>query len=271
MLLNEDPTANRLRVPAAPAFIPSSKPRVRICHQCGLVLPQDFPWIVCDDCQLPPLRTRGIPSPAHTLPVNQDATALGQAAQSFSICALCQMTVEGSRTTSTSYILCTACRTRQEGMKLKPTRHINQNVPPLLSPTSLVIAPSHDLPRPCFFNSRGEIVAPSPVPVTVAPMRLCMRFGCGAQLAPNQLLNFCDVCLRSGFGRGAPAPPPALKQLPKRMRRDELLSGVLISKAKRDIDAAQRAEALEQPRKETLAELGPRNNDDLDLELTYPE
>lgn len=80
MLLNEDPTANRMRIPAAPAFIPSSKPRVRICHQCGFVLPQDFPWIVCDDCQLlPQLKTQNAPSPAHALPANKDATTPGQA------------------------------------------------------------------------------------------------------------------------------------------------------------------------------------------------
>ncbi|KAG1824524.1 uncharacterized protein BJ212DRAFT_532751 [Suillus subaureus] len=231
MLLNEDPTANHIRIPAAPAFVPlqAPKPCVRIC-QCGLVLPQDFPWIVCDDCQLP-LRARRIPSLKHTLFVNQNAMTLGQAGQFFSTCISCQMTVEGPRITSTSYTPCPACRTRQEGIKLKPTRRTNPHTPSLLPPTS----PPCDSSRPCFFNSRGEIVAPSPVPVGVAPvtpMRVCMRFGCGAQLAPNQLLNFCDVCLRLGFGRGAPALPPAPKSLPKRMRRDELPSDVLISKVK---------------------------------------
>lgn len=40
---------------------------------------------------------------------------------------------------------------------------------------------------------------------------------------------------------------------------------------KRDIDAAQRTEALGQSPQETCAELGPHKNDDLDLELMYPE
>lgn len=40
---------------------------------------------------------------------------------------------------------------------------------------------------------------------------------------------------------------------------------------KRDIDATQRAEALLQPSRETFAELGAHSNDDLDLELMYPE
>jgi len=121
-------------------------------------------------------------------------------------------------------------------------------------------------------------------------MRVCMRFGCGTQLAPNQLFNFCNVCLRLGFGRGAPAPPTAPKCLPKRVRKDEIPSGVLISKvevkwffiffglmqlkdsnSKRDIDTAQTAEALVQPPQETFAELDTRNNDDEDLELMYPE
>lgn len=80
MSLNEDPAANRMRTPAAPTFHPLaqvSKDRVRICRLCGFVLAQDFPWIICDDCQL--LRARGIPSPGHTLLANQDATVLGQA------------------------------------------------------------------------------------------------------------------------------------------------------------------------------------------------
>lgn len=278
MSLNEDPAANRMRTPAAPTFHPLaqvSKDRVRICHLCGLVLAQDFPWIICDDCQL--LRARGIPSPGHTLLANQDATALGQAGQSFLTCVVCQMTVEGPRITSTSYTLCPTCRVRQleEGVKLKPTRRTNPHIPSLLPPTSPVIPTPRDPSRPRFFNSRGEIIAPSPVPVIVtpmAPMRVCMRFGCGAQLVPNQLLNFCDACLRLGFGRGASAPPPsAPKCTPKRMGRDEVPTGVLISKVKRDIDATQRAEAPLQPSQETFAELGAHSNDDLDLELMYPE
>ncbi|KAG1782118.1 hypothetical protein EV702DRAFT_1069736 [Suillus placidus] len=40
---------------------------------------------------------------------------------------------------------------------------------------------------------------------------------------------------------------------------------------KRDIGAAQRPEAPIHPPRETFAELGARNNDDLDLELMYPE
>lgn len=276
MSLNKDPAANPslMRTPAAPTFIPLaqvSKHRVRICHQCGFVLAQDFPWIICDDCQL--LRARGIPSPGHTLLANQDATALGQAEQSFLICVVCQMTVEGPRITSTSYTLCPACRMRQleEGAKLKPTRRINPHIP---SPTSPVIPAPRDPSRPRFFNSRGEIIAPSSVPVIVtpiAPKRVCMRFGCGAQLVPNQLLNFCDACLRLGFGRGTPVPPPAPKCTPKRMERDEVPSGVLISKVKRDIDATQSAEALLQPSRETFSELDAHSNDDLDLELMYPE
>ncbi|KAG1734575.1 hypothetical protein EDB19DRAFT_1140683 [Suillus lakei] len=217
------------------------------------------------------LRARGIPSPGHTLLANQDAATLGQPRRFFSTCVSCQITVEGPRITSTSYTLCPACRTRQEGMKLKPSRRINPHPPSLLPTTSPGIEkPPCDPPRPCFFNSRGELVAPSPVPVVVSSMRVCMRYGCGAQLAPNQLFNFCDACLRLGFGRGAPAPPPAPKRLPKRMRKDELPSGVLISKVKRDIDAAQRAEALVQLPRETFAGLGA-SNDVLDLELMYPE
>ncbi|KAG2366001.1 hypothetical protein BDR07DRAFT_581291 [Suillus spraguei] len=266
-----DPTANHMRIPAAPAFIPSqaSKSRVRICHQCGFVLPQDFPWIVCNDCQLS-LR-ESIPFPKRTLLAKQDAMTLGQAGQ-FSTCISCRMTVEGPRITSTSYTLCPACRVKQEGTKLKPTMRINLSIPSLPPP---VVAPPCNPPRPCFFNSRGEIVAPFPVLVAVAPMRVCMRFGCGARLAPNQLFNFCDACVRLGFGRGAIAPPPPLKHFPKRMRIDELFSGVLISKFKQDIDATQGVEALVQPPRETFTELGACNNDDLDtdldLELMYPE
>ncbi|KAG2073788.1 hypothetical protein BDR04DRAFT_276891 [Suillus decipiens] len=182
------------------------------------------------------------------------------------------MAVERRRITSTSYTLCPGCRMRQEGTKLKPTRRINPSIPLLLPP---VVAPPCNPPRPCFFNFRGEIIAPSPVPVAVAPMRVCMRFGCGARLAPNQLFNFCNACVRLGFGRAVPALPPTPKHFPKRMRRDELPSGLLISKVKRDIDAVQKAEALIQTPRETFAELNARDNDDLDtdldLELMYPE
>lgn len=79
------------------------------------------------------------------------------------------MTVEGPRITSTSYTLCPACRVRQleEGAKLKPTRRINPHIPSLLTPTSPVIPTPRDPSRPRFFNSRGEIIAPSPVPVSI--------------------------------------------------------------------------------------------------------
>lgn len=40
---------------------------------------------------------------------------------------------------------------------------------------------------------------------------------------------------------------------------------------KRDIDATQSAEALLQPSRETFSELDAHSNDDLDLELMYPE
>ncbi|KAG1727766.1 uncharacterized protein EDB91DRAFT_1163173 [Suillus paluster] len=281
MLLNEGPPANSLRIPAAPAFIPSqaSKPRIRICSKCGFVLPQDFPWIVCDDCQF---RVRAVmPSPGETLLASQDPARHGQSGRLFSTCVACQIVIEVPKTTTTSYTLCPACRTRQEGIKLKPTRRIDpisntvHPPPPPNLITFPIIEPPRDPPRPCFFSSRGEIVAPSPAPVPVvvppvmstALVRVCMRFGCGVQLAPDQLFNFCEACLRLGFGRGMPAPPPPPQRLPKRMRRDEFPSGVLISKVKRDVDAAQRAEAPMQHPPEESAD----TDDDLDLELMYPE
>jgi hypothetical protein len=115
-----------------------------------------------------------------------------------------------------------------------------------------------------------------------------MRYGCGVPLEPNQLFSFCDGCLRLGFGRVPPAPSPPLKRHPKRIKRDEPPSVTLISKVKvrwcfiffvsdepdgclkRDIDTAQRGNALVQPLQGKSPELGA-GNDDMNLELVYPE
>ncbi|OJA09017.1 hypothetical protein AZE42_07389 [Rhizopogon vesiculosus] len=237
-----------IRIPAVPV-VPSqtSKRRTRICTQCGLVLPQDFPWTACDDCQLNITRLRAdVPAPGQTLRVNQHVANLAQS---------------------------------QEGTKLKPTGRINpiaitahpRSPPPLQNTFPGVRGP----PYTSFFNSRGELVAPPPqvVPTDIppiAPERVCMRYGCGVPLEPNQLFSFCDGCLRLGFGRVPPAPSPPLKRHPKRIKRDEPPSVTLISKVKRDIDTAQRGNALVQPLQGKSPELGA-GNDDMNLELVYPE
>ncbi|OAX36278.1 hypothetical protein K503DRAFT_314773 [Rhizopogon vinicolor AM-OR11-026] len=272
-----------IRIPAVPV-VPSqtSKRRTRICTQCGLVLPQDFPWTACDDCQLNITHLRAdVPAPGQTLRVNQDIANLAQSGRIFSTCVSCLTAVEVPRINLTLYrdLVCTACRTQQEGTKLKPTRRINpiattahpRPPPPLQNTFPGVRGP----PYTSFFNSRGELVAlpPQVVPIDIPPIaqeRVCMRYGCGVRLEPNQPFDFCDGCLRLGFGRVPPAPSPPLKRHPKRIKRDEPPSVALISKVKRDIDTAQRGKALVQPPRGRSPELGT-GEDDLNLELVYPE
>jgi hypothetical protein len=81
MSLNDRrPIAAGLSIPTVPVVLSQTpKPRTRICSQCGSVLPQNFPWIACDDCQSHITRLRmDVPAPGRTLRVNQDMANSGQ-------------------------------------------------------------------------------------------------------------------------------------------------------------------------------------------------
>jgi hypothetical protein len=172
MSLNDYSSIANLRIPAVPVVFSQtlSKPHTKFCSQCGLVLPQNFPWTACDDCQLNITRLiADVPAPGQTLRVNQDVASLRQYVSFMcrrvaymrclicctgllniltilwmqrgilSTCISCLMAFEVSRSNSTLYrdSVCNACQIQQEGTKLKSTRR-----------NTLIATTSHPPPPP---------------------------------------------------------------------------------------------------------------------------